>query len=288
MIIQIIVKGSHEDLKNYSKVLIQNKRTPRSAAQPPGEEPPSFTANDSSSTVQVASLIRTLPIDAAKVESNQDRGYETNLSKNQLVVQRLSKSSPSSDKQSRRHYRHKRESGVIRRPLDISTQLANEDKINQTIALLNEGEEKIELYEQNENLTLILGNTGAGKTTFLQWIAGDNSKLIATEKSPGVFNIEDGNRISTANLKSKTLFPELVVYSRTNSAFYDCPGFMDTRGTSHDIAVTYFIKKVADHAKWLKLIFIVSYSSLEEGGSRDDFKNLLRHGTNLVKNIDKY
>src|SRR5277367_2861361 len=120
----------------------------------------------------------------------------------------------------------------------ISNSTSDNPQIRKTFQLLNDGDERIELYDRYKNVTLILGNTGSGKTTFIQWIAGDNDKLIAKEVAEGTgeFIIEDGNRIGTVTIKSKTIFPELVVDPKTDAAYYDCPGFSDTRSTSNDIA----------------------------------------------------
>jgi len=147
-------------------------------------------------------------------------------------------------------------------PTNLSTSqpTSHNMEISKTFQLLKEGEEKIQISDQYKNITLVLGNTGAGKTTFMQWIAGDNDKLIAKEvtKGSGEYIIEDGNRIGSSTIKSKTVFPELVIHSETNTAFYDCPGFSDTRSTSKDIATTYFIKKLTDHAEQIKMVFVVS------------------------------
>ncbi|XP_018020421.2 uncharacterized protein LOC108676795, partial [Hyalella azteca] len=166
----------------------------------------------------------------------------------------------------------------------------NNSVISRTFHLLDEGEEKIQLSERYKNITLILGNTGAGKSTFVQWIAGDNNKLIAKEvwAGTGQYLIEDGNRIGNSTLKSKTIFPELVVHSVTDTAFYDCPGFSDTRSSSMEIAITYFIKKVADYAERVKLIFVVNHSSVEKGVDRQDFLKLIRHATDFIQDIDRY
>ncbi|MEW9824903.1 MAG: hypothetical protein AB2992_07200 (plasmid) [Candidatus Symbiodolus clandestinus] len=166
---------------------------------------------------------------------------------------------------------------------------SDNNEINNTFKLLEEGEEKIELSEQYKNVTLVLGNTGAGKSTFIQWMAGDNNKLISKEvgEGTGEFIIEDGNRIGSS-INSKTLFPELVVDSKTNAAYYDCPGFSDTRSTSYDIAATYFIKKLADHAKNVKIVLVVGYPAVRKGVERQDFIQLMRHATDLIKNIRKF
>lgn len=188
-------------------------------------------------------------------------------------------------------------------------------EIEDTLLILNKGESKIKLEDNYKNLILVLGNTGSGKSTFIQWIAGDDSKLFSTKvKSYVDFNdasggenyednynngsdqidpddadyiIEDGNRIGSSII-SKTIFPELVIDNATDSAYYDCPGFSDTRSISFDIASSYFIKKLTDHAENLKLIFTINYSSVTQGGDRLDFIRLLRHLSEFVLKIDKF
>ncbi|XP_018007170.1 uncharacterized protein LOC108664972 isoform X3 [Hyalella azteca] len=166
----------------------------------------------------------------------------------------------------------------------------NNSEIIKTYQLLDEGEEKIQLCERCKNITLVLGNTGAGKSTFLQWFAGDNDKLLAKREfgTSGPYLIEDENRIGNTTLNSMTIFPELVIHHETDDAYYDCPGFSDTRSTSMEIATTYFIKKVADYAEHLKLIFVVNHSSVRRGVDRQDFVKLLRHVADFMTDINKY
>lgn len=173
------------------------------------------------------------------------------------------------------------------------------DEIENTFKLLREGEEKIKLSEKFKELTLILGNTGSGKSTLLQWIAGDNTKLMSVkvgkegddydddEEEGDDYIIEDGNRIGRS-MKSKTIFPELVVENKTNSALYDCPGFSDTRSTSNDIATTYFIKKLTDHALKVKIVLVVNFFSVKQGADRIDFMKMVEHATEVVRNVKKF
>ncbi|XP_018022899.1 uncharacterized protein LOC108678914 [Hyalella azteca] len=166
----------------------------------------------------------------------------------------------------------------------------NNTEISMIFQLLDEGEEKIQLNERYKSVSLVLGNTGAGKSTFLQWFAGNNDKLIAKREfgSSEAYLIEDLNRIGNTTVKSRKIFPELVVHTGTDDAYYDCPGFSDTRSTSMEIATTYFIKKVADYAEHVKLIFVVNHSSVRRGVDRQDLMKLLRHVTDFISDIDKY
>ncbi|CAL1288930.1 unnamed protein product [Larinioides sclopetarius] len=177
---------------------------------------------------------------------------------------------------------------------DTSAKNADEEKVDQfikdTFDLLERGEKEIEFDDEHKDVILVLGNTGSGKSTFTQWVAGDNTKLISkeTEEGTGEYIIEDHNRIGNTTLKSKTIFPELVVDAKTNAAYYDCPGFSDTQGTSHDIASTYFIKEVLEFSESLKMVFTISHPSLRKGVDRQDFMKLVRHVTDLVKDIEKF
>lgn len=171
-----------------------------------------------------------------------------------------------------------------------STDSEGNVQIKSTFELLARGEKEIRLTKEYRDLVLVLGNTGSGKSTFTQWIAGDNDKLIAVEvkEGTGEYIIVDSNRIGNSTIFSKTTFPELVIDTQTKTAFYDCPGFSDTRSTSNDIAATYFIKRLVDHAKSVKLIFIVSYPSVRKGVDRQEFMKFVKHATDFLKDIEKF
>lgn len=154
--------------------------------------------------------------------------------------------------------------------------------------LMSQWKDKIQICRCDE-ITLVLGNTGSGKSTFIQWFMGNDDQMTSKEIRRGEFIIEDsGNRIGSSTLDSMTIFPELVVDSSTNMAYYDCPGFSDTRNATHEIAITYFIKKVSEQAQKIKIIFIVSYPSVKTGVDRNDFMKLLRHNIEFLKDIDKF
>ncbi|GIX77737.1 uncharacterized protein CDAR_303411 [Caerostris darwini] len=174
-----------------------------------------------------------------------------------------------------------------RHPVDNSK---DDAVIRNTFDLLKSGEEKIKLTEEYKNLILVLGDTGNGKSKFTEWITGNDDKLISkeTKKGTGEYIIVHSDDTSHSTITSHTIYPELIVDSTTNTPYYDCPGFKDTRSTSNDIATTYFVKGIVDYAETIKMIFIINYPSVRTGVHRHNFIELLRQAIDFVKNIDKF
>ncbi|XP_047735985.1 uncharacterized protein LOC125177728 [Hyalella azteca] len=251
---------------------VQMRISSSSSARPPRSDIPFFSSSSANTlplSMVTTSSSSTSNSEMVTINSNRYNQIVSQLSKrvdtaslfrpqkaapiNYFVMNMDTKTRSTSDERAGRRYRRYSSESVSN----------NNSEISKTFQLLDEGEEKIQLSERYKNITLILGNTGTGKSTFLQWFAGDNNKLLAKRErgKSGAFLIEDGNRIGNSTLKSMTIFPELVVHTGTDDAYYDCPGFSDTRSTSMEIATTYFIKKVADYAEYVKLIFVVNHSS---------------------------
>ncbi|XP_066905827.1 uncharacterized protein [Halyomorpha halys] len=153
------------------------------------------------------------------------------------------------------------------------------------------GDKHIE-YSKNKNIVLLLGNTGSGKSTLSQFVSGKAEALLSQEvmEGTGEFVIVDTqNKISSkSTVVSQTVYPDLLEDARTKTLYYDCPGFSDTRSAAHEIAATYFIKKVIDSARSVKLVFVVSHNSVSRGADRQDLILMLQHATDFLKQIEKY
>lgn len=170
----------------------------------------------------------------------------------------------------------------------VTSEMSEVEEIKKAFNLLSQGEEKIELCGCDE-ATLVLGITGSGKSTLVQWLFGNNEKLISKEIRRGEYIIEDGKeRIGSSSVLSMTLFPELTVDPMTGLAYYDCPGFSDTRSASHEIAITYFIKRITDQGKRIRMLFTVSFPSVKTGVNRHDFRQLLIHVLDFIQDIEKF
>ncbi|XP_014270226.1 uncharacterized protein [Halyomorpha halys] len=156
---------------------------------------------------------------------------------------------------------------------------------------LQNGDKEIK-YSPNKDIVLLLGNTGSGKSTLTQYISGNAHTLWSqeVEEGSGQFVIIDKkNKISSnSTLVSQTIYPDLIEDAKSKILYYDCPGFSDTRSAAHEIAATYFIKKVIDSARSVKMVFVVSHNSVTKGEDRQHFILMLQHATDFVKQIEKF
>lgn len=141
-----------------------------------------------------------------------------------------------------------------------------------------------------KNVVLLIGNTGVGKSTLATILTDStNLKSVGSVKT-GKFIYTDNNRISksTSTTVSMTSVPELMRDPSTNIAYYDIPGFGDTRGLYHELTLTYYIRKIFEETDSVKLIYVTDQFSVEEGGDRKNFLKLAKHATDIIKNMDKY
>lgn len=157
--------------------------------------------------------------------------------------------------------------------------------------LLKKGD--VEISKQisviEENTILVLGNAGSGKTTFTQFMAGDNDKLMSFEvgNDTGEFLIVDGSKIGSSPIESQTLYPEQVKLNK-NVTYTDTPGFSDTRSSKHELVATYVMKKYLENIKNVKIVLLVTYNSVQYGVYKNDFIDLLRNVQSFLKDIEKY
>ena len=149
---------------------------------------------------------------------------------------------------------------------------------------------------KNKDIILLLGNTGAGKSTTLHFLAG--SKMIATRikglnhimaaswKNPDLRNVT-----TSPSAKSETRFiipisVDLsgVVASRSDSIIIcDTPGFDDTNGPEVDIANGISIIRAIRECKSVRPVVLVSYKGI--GDRFEGLKNLTHLLAGLIPKI---
>jgi len=132
---------------------------------------------------------------------------------------------------------------------------------------------KLLSLSEGKHITVVLGNTGSGKSTFLNWLAG--KKLIVGKGNKIL--LEDESDVTAMKIgntcESMTKYPVSIEIGEF--LFFDLPGFRDSGGVECDLINAVFIKAILEGAKSVRVIFIVSED--EVGANRGElFKKLLK------------
>jgi energy-coupling factor transporter ATP-binding protein EcfA2 len=149
----------------------------------------------------------------------------------------------------------------------IKSLIEGNHEINKKISEANKNEK--------ENI-IVIGNTGAGKSTFVNYMTGAELKII-----DGVIKLNYEISEEDANLKERpkightkeslTAVPNYYEYN--DSVYWDCPGFGDNRTEEQDILNALYIKKLFNELKKVKIIYVVNYTKEIDGKKIDDFKS---------------
>lgn len=165
--------------------------------------------------------------------------------------------------------------------------LLNDDSVSAILDYIKIQDKNLVLATQSD-VVLVLGITGSGKSTLTLLLTGAELEAKEIDGAEGSFLIVDkNNKISgTSTTTSKTIVPDLMIEEMNGTAFYDCPGFGDSRGAKIDIAATFAIRKLLNFAESFKFIFTASYNSMQVAiGDRLDFMELTRYATNIVMQL---
>lgn len=178
---------------------------------------------------------------------------------------------------------------VVRPDLkELST--GKSETLSSILKFLEERDEKVQCSQQKE-IVLMLGETGSGITTLTLLLTDAEIEAIQAVKDSDEFVFIDKekriNRYST--ITSKINVPELLIDKSTGTSYYDCPSFSESNNLMYDISFTYTIQKLFKCANAIKLVFVVNHVSVTLGiGDRQNFLELTKQATTLIKNIEKY
>lgn len=137
---------------------------------------------------------------------------------------------------------------------------------------------------KDKEIVVFLGNTGAGKSTLINYLSGKKLKVNEFEdivldnpNDPSAMAIGGGS-------VSETFLPAFV--QAGDLLLYDLPGFKDNRGTAKNLVTAGFIKCVIEKARSAKLVFVAGIDQItsDRGAS---FKTLQAQAKQLIPNSSK-
>jgi energy-coupling factor transporter ATP-binding protein EcfA2 len=125
---------------------------------------------------------------------------------------------------------------------------------------------------KDKEAVIVIGDTGAGKSTFINYLLGctmvEKAHEDAFENVVAVQPVSEGGSCDEVmpighEGKSKTYMPQVAPVPEGSSLLYcDCPGFLDNRGAEINIVNAVNIKHVLQAAKCVKVVVLIDYQTI--------------------------
>lgn len=172
---------------------------------------------------------------------------------------------------------------------DIQTDAdLNSEKIKTISRLMKESSNV--LTDQEEKGILLLGKTGAGKSTLANMMCGKDLEVIYHERlgklviATNASNDKDIFKIAQED-KSETTLPNKARIG--DVVLWDCPGFHDSAGIVQEIANAFYIKMLFENTKYIKCVLVVSESYVTQNRGID-FIDTVEHLVKIFNNVEQF
>ena len=141
-----------------------------------------------------------------------------------------------------------------------------------------------------KDVVIILGDTGADRSTFLDYLSGytkvnkiakgsEDKKIVVAQSKSGSSACDEILLVGY-DTALKTFVPYIALAPDNASlAYCDFPGFFDNRGMEINIASGVNMRRVFEEARLVKVLILINYHSLL--ANRGGIREILKTGTQL-------
>lgn len=174
----------------------------------------------------------------------------------------------------------------------------NDSCENPSNSIMNFLEDQIEVlpFAKYEKLVFVFGAEHTNKTTLILFLADADLEAIETSPNSGqfVFVDRDGPLNQYHANIDPDLIPDLIPNRERGLEFYVMPDpKIVTSDVAHDITGTHITQRLLKFAVGVKFLLVIDYLSVKDvadasNPKRDEIKQVVRHTTNLIKDLDKY
>jgi hypothetical protein len=156
---------------------------------------------------------------------------------------------------------------------------------------------------KGKDAIFVIGNTGAGKSTAVNYLLGCTMALKSkkklglkgTGKLAVVVPTAEGGGLDEMmkvghNNKSQTFIPQIATDQSGKRTYCDCPGFLDNRAVVINIANAANIRRSLAAAGSVKILVLISYHSMkaDRGKGLRDMLNICLHLFGSVEGIKRH
>lgn len=139
--------------------------------------------------------------------------------------------------------------------------------------------------------TIILGNTGSGKSTLQYYLNGFNLSAQSAGINDGdhkivLANNNDSNEPHYSEIGHEITVPRTILPVVTEK-YIDCHGYSDSR-QFQDIVNTYSIYKLINNVNFINILLVVSKGEIEEVRGRPFMQILSQLGNTFKNNIEDF
>ena len=139
-------------------------------------------------------------------------------------------------------------------------------KTQDLIEFINEGKLKMSNLNCQKKAIMILGLTGVGKSTLVNYLNDIPLKCIKINlnwrldlANPNI-SLTCGFKIGHGN--SETLYPSACTPTGKQISYVDNPGFQDNRGFEVEIGNSFFREEIIRHVEDLKFVILLNYADV--------------------------
>jgi len=143
--------------------------------------------------------------------------------------------------------------------------LGGVSNIDLLFAKISEAELNASQQASGKELVLVIGKTGAGKSTLINYLVGCQmeSSLSPGHLTADISAVDEIMEIGHGRA-SQTEHPKAHFDEESGLCYCDCPGFDDNRGPETDIANAFGIKSITRHAASVRaVVVLVNYHTLK-------------------------
>ncbi len=148
------------------------------------------------------------------------------------------------------------------------------------------------LFGFNDSQVLLLGHTGAGKSTTVNYLLGEKFTIGDGGLAQPVKSFADLPAASADSLASVTSYPKAFslpssAKNRTRFSLCDCPGLSDNRGPEIQVGISFCLDAVLQKATDIRaLAIVVDYASIMSERS-ESFRSLIASLAQVMRTPDR-